>query len=190
MLWHTKYVRVILVQNLTKSAQILAFIAKKDLLRHSKLITEPSLVAVFSDSKTTTSGRRISDTLALLAKQGYISVGIVDNQKVYTITQKGQKKLQRQQTRMSIVDTGRWDGRYYLVTFDIPESQKVVRNQIILDLKNANFFNYSKGLWLSPYNPIKYIETTRTRYNLGQKIRLIVASHLEDETKIKRHFNL
>ncbi len=184
------YVRVILVQNLTKSAQILSFIAKKDLLRQSKITTEPSLVSVFSDSKTTTASRRITDTLALLAKQGYISVGILDNQKVYTITQKGRTKLQREQTRASIPTTGRWDGRYYLVTFDIPESQKAIRNQIILDLKNAHFYNYSKGLWLSPYNPIKYVETTRARYNLGQKIRLIVASHLEDEAKIKRHFQL
>jgi len=178
------------VQNLTKSAQILAFIAKKDLLRQNKIITEPSLISVFSDSKTTTPSRRITDTLALLAKQGYLSVGILDNQKVYTITQKGLGKLQREQTRSSLPGTGRWDGRYYLVTFDIPESQKVIRNQIILDLKNAQFYNYSKGLWLSPYNPIKYIETTRSRYNLGQNIRLIVASHLEDETKIKRHFHL
>ncbi len=178
------------MQNLTKSAQILAFIAKKDLLRHSKLVTEPSLVIIFSDSKTTTPGRRITDTLALLAKQGYISVGTLDSQKVYTITQKGLSKLQRQQTRASIVDTKRWDGRYYFITFEIPEDQKVVRNQIILDLKNANFYNYSNGLWLSPYNPIKYIETTRLQYGLGQKIRLIVASHLEDEAKIKRHFKL
>lgn len=178
------------MQNLTKSAQILSYIAKKDLLRQSKITSEPNLVSVFSDTKTTTPARRITDTLALLAKQGYISVGILDNQKVYSITQKGLSKLQREQTKASIPSSGRWDGRYYIVTFDIPETQKVTRNQIILDLKNANFYHYSKGLWLSPYNPIKYIETTRTRYQLGGKIKLIVATHLEDEVKIKRHFKL
>ena len=178
------------MQQTPKSAQILAIIAKRDLVRHNNIIVEPSLVTAFSTSVTTTPARRITDTICLLAKQGYISVGTVDNQKVYTITQKGRDKLARAQTVGQVVNPSRWDGRYYFITFDIPESQKVARNQIILDLKNAGFINYSKGLWLSPYNPAKYIESTRKRYNLGQNIRLIVASHLEDEAKIKRHFKL
>ncbi len=178
------------MQQTSKSAQILALISKKDLVRHSKIIAEPALLAAFSDTKTTTPSRRITDTIALLAKQGFISVGTIDNQKVYTITIKGRDKLARAQAVGKVVDPTRWDGRYYFITFDIPEAQKVARNQIIIDLKHAGFLNYSKGLWLSPYNPTKYIEATRKRYNLGQNIRLIVASHLEDETKIKRHFKL
>jgi DNA-binding transcriptional regulator PaaX len=184
------YVRVILVQQTPKSAQILAYIAKRDLVRHSNIIVEPSLVTAFSVSVTTTPARRITDTVALLARQGYVSVGNVDGQKVYTITLKGRQKLIRAQTVGQVVNPIRWDGRYYFITFDIPERQKVARNQIILDLKNAGFINYSKGLWLSPYNPTKYVEATRKRYNLSQNIRLIVASHLEDEPKIKRHFKL
>ena len=176
------------MQKNSKSAQILALVSKKDLVRHSRIITEPHLVSAFS-SNTTTPSRRITDTLALLTKQGYISLGTVDNQKVYTITLKGQEKLNRSQAVESVVDSSRWDGRYYLVTFNISQDQKVLRNQIILDLKQAGFINYSKGLWLSPYNPIKYVESVRS-HGLGQKIRLIVASHLEDESKIKRHFKL
>jgi DNA-binding transcriptional regulator PaaX len=177
------------VQKNSKSAQILALVSKKDLIRHSRIIAEPHLVSAFS-SNTTTPSRRITDTLALLTKQGYISLGTVDNQKVYTITLKGQEKLDRSQAVESVVDSSRWDGRYYLVTFNISQDQKVLRNQIILDLKQAGFINYSKGLWLSPYNPIKYVESVRKSHGLGQKIRLIVASHLEDEPKIKRHFKL
>jgi DNA-binding transcriptional regulator PaaX len=178
------------VQQTPKSAQILAFIAKRDLVRQSKIIVEPSLVTAFSTSVTTTPARRITDTIVLLAKQGYISVGMVDSQKVYTITQKGRERLNRARAIKQVVSPIRWDGRYYFVTFDIPESQKVARNQIIIDLKQANFINYSKGLWLSPYNPTKYVEATRKRYNLGTNIRCIVASHLEDEAQIKRHFKL
>lgn len=177
------------MQQTPKSAQILSVIAKKDLVRQSKIISEPSLVSAFS-SNTTTPARRITDTISLLAKQGYISVGIIDNQKVYTITQKGRKKLTRAQTIHQVIHPTRWDGRYYLITFEIPEAQKAARNQIILDLKQAEFLHYSKGLWLSPYNPAKYVEACRKRYSLGQNIRLIVASHLEDEAKIKRHFKL
>lgn len=178
------------MQQTSKSSQILALIAKKDLVRHSRIIAEPSLVTAFSTSTTTTPARRITDTLVILAKQGYISVGTVDSQKVYTITLKGREKLSRANTISQVVAPTRWSGRFYLITFDIAENQKVARNQIILDLKNAGFFNYSKGLWLTPYNPAKYVEATRKRYNLGQRIRLIVASHLEDEAKIKRHFKL
>lgn len=178
------------MQQTPKSAQILALIAKRDLVRQSKIIAEPSLVTAFSTTTTTTPARRITDTLSLLTKQGYISVGIVDNQKVYSITHKGRTKLDRAISVSQVVTSDRWDGRYYFITFDIPEEQKVARNQIIIDLKNAEFINYSKGLWLSPYNPTKYVEAIRKRYNLGQKIRLIVASHLEDEAKIKRHFKL
>jgi len=177
------------VQKNPKSAQILALVSKKDLIRHSRIIAEPLLVAAFL-SKTTTPSRRIADTLALLTRQGFLSLGLVDGEKVYTITLKGTEKLNRAKAVSKVFDTKAWDGRYYLVTFNIAQPQKVLRNQIILDLKHAGFINYSKGLWLSPYNPIKYVESVRKSHDLGQKIRLIVASHLEDEAKIKRHFKL
>ena len=178
------------MQKIPKSAQLLAVIAKRDIVRHGNIIKDQALLEMFSDTRTTTPSRRIADTASLLAKQGFLSVGIIDSQKVYTITKKGREKVNRAEAMKSVITSDRWDGRYYLVTFDIPENKKVVRNQIIIDLKRAGFINYSKGIWLSPYNPIGYIESVRKRYDLKKNIKLIVASHLEDEAKIKRHFKL
>ena len=76
------------------------------------------------------------------------------------------------------------------MTFDIAEQQKTVRNQLILSLKRHGFLHYAMGLWVLPYNPIKMLDTFRDQYGLKSEIKMIVASHLDGEAKLKRHFKL
>jgi len=176
---------------MNKTAQILQTIATKKFISLSELErSKPLLESYSSTVQSTTSRRRIIDTCSLLAKQGYVSVGIVDTEKIYKITQKGLDRIKAAQTIQGEIDTSRWGGRWYFVTYDLPESQKAIRNQVILTLKRHNFINYTKGIWILPYNPQKLIENLRKQYNLHSEIKLIVASHIDDEKKLKRQFKL
>ncbi len=178
-------------RNSNKTAEILRLIQTKKVATLGDLSSNKHLLAVFSSSAKATPRRRIIDTAALLARQGYVSVGVLDNEKVFKITEKGKERLKAAQVSedgLSIPD--RWDGRWYLITFDIPEKKKVARNQLIITLKKHGFINYTKGLWLIPYNPSKLVVSLRKQLGLKSEIKLIVAQAIDNESKYRKHWDI
>lgn len=175
---------------LNKTAQLLRYISRKKFCSLSDMTTNSLLLEVYSNTRSTTPQRRIIDACSILAKKGFITVGMLDNEKVFKITEKGRRHLKRIAVLETEITSNIWDERWYIVTFDLAETKKVVRNQIILCLKRQGFFHYTKGLWILPYNPIKLIEELREQYGLKHEIKLIVATHLDGEAKLVRHFKL
>jgi DNA-binding transcriptional regulator PaaX len=178
-------------RNSNKTAEILRLIQTKKVATLGDLSSNKHLLSVFSSSAKATPRRRIIDTAALLARQGYVSVGLLDNEKVFKITEKGKARLKaRQVTEDGLTIPERWDGRWYLITFDIPESKKVARNQLIITLKKHGFINYAKGLWLIPYNPTRLVASLRKQLGLKSEIRLIVAQAIDGESKYRKHWDI
>ena len=177
--------------NFNKTAEVLRLILNKKVITLSDLSSNKSLLEIFSNSNSATPRRRIIDTVALLAKQGYVSVGFIDNEKVFKITEKGKERLKANEVAKEGINISeRWDGRWYLVTFDIPEARKVVRNQLILTLKRHGFVNYTKGLWVIPYNPTSMIKSLRKQLGIKDEIKIIVAQFIDDEYKYKKFWDL
>lgn len=174
-----------------KTAEVLRLIQTKKVATLGDLSSNKHLLGIFEGSKRATPRRRIIDTAALLARQGYVSVGILDNEKVFKITEQGKARLKAHQVSedgLSIPE--RWDGRWYLITFDIPEAKKVTRNQLILTLKRHGFINYTKGLWLIPYNPTKLVASLRKQLGLKTEIKLIIAQAIDNEAKYRKHWGV
>ena len=178
------------MKNVNKTAQILKLIARKNIVSLSDLCSSKVLLELFENSKTTTPQRRIIDSCTLLAKQGFISVGNVDNDKVFKITIKGQDHLKRAELLQFDIRPVTWNGRWYLVTINLPESKKTTRNQILLVLKRYGFVQYSKGIWIYPYNPSDLITKMRDQYELKNEIKLIMASHIDDDKRYLRTFKI
>jgi DNA-binding transcriptional regulator PaaX len=179
------------MMSLNKTAEVLRLIQTKKVATLGDLSSNKHLLGIFEGSKRATPRRRIIDTVALLARQGYVSVGILDNEKVFKITERGKARLKAHQVSKDGLNIPeRWDGRWYLVTFDIPEAKKVTRNQLILTLKRHGFINYTKGLWLIPYNPTKLIASLRKQLGLKTEIKLIIAQAIDNETRYRKHWGI
>ena len=198
MLRHNVYVvsnlcvpKLQMSNNSNKTAIVLRLIQTKKVATLGDLSSNKALLELFINSNKTTPRRRISDTGALLARQGYISVGVLDSEKVYKITLKGKDRLKAHQVAEdAFTIPERWDGRWYLITFDVPEAKKVMRNQLILTLKRHGFVNYAKGLWLCPYNPAKLVASLRKQLGLKSEIKLIIAQTIDGENKYRKYWKL
>lgn len=176
---------------INKSAQILQVIAKKQVVSLKYLTKQPQLLELFASSRPGGAKRRIIDTCALLAKQGFVSVGVLDGEKIYKLTLKGSHHLnQVALLELPLFTDQLWNGRWYLIAFDIPDTKKAVRNQLIILLKRYKFSQYSKGLWLLPYNPTELLNRVRQQYNLKKEIKLVVADYIDHESRYIRLYNL
>lgn len=45
----------------------------------------------------------------------------------------------------------RWDGRWIVVVFDIPEEERWIRDRLRLDLEDLGFGMLQKSVWISPF---------------------------------------
>ena len=178
------------MNNINKTAQILKFIERKRVTTLEDLCCSKPLLDLYKNSKTTTPQRRVIDACTLLAKQGFISVGNVDNDKVFKITVKGQEHLKRSELLQFDIRRTAWSGRWYLITINLPETKKTTRNHILLILKRFGFAQYSKGIWLYPYNPADLINRIREQYGLKTEIKLVVANYIDEDKKYLKLFEI
>lgn len=87
--------------------------------------------------------------LGTLKKKGYITYS--RGKSDVEITVKGKKRLQR---ALPIYERRRkWDGKLYLITYDIPESKRIVRNMFREQLKKLGCGMLQASVWITPYDP-------------------------------------
>lgn len=107
------------------------------------------------------------------------------------LTENGKRKaLTYQIDEMKIKKPKKWDGKWRIVLFDIPEKKKKVREALRHHLKNLDFFEYQKSVFVSPYDCKDEIEYIIEFYNIKKYVRFIVADLLDNELHLKHHFDL
>lgn len=60
-----------------------------------------------------------------------------------------------------------WDGRLHIVTYDIPEKQKNVRDLFRAYLRRIGCAKLQESVWFTPYNPIDLLRTFTVDYHIG-----------------------
>ena len=80
------------------------------------------------------------------------------------ITTQGRKRLE---AILPFYDKKRvWNGKLYLVTYDIPKKQKSSRERLRYYLKKIGCGRLQNSVWITPYNPQEVLEEFIKRNNL------------------------
>ena len=83
-----------------------------------------------------------------------------------------------------------WNGKWFLVFFDIPEMQRNKRDYRRKFLQKIGFYYYQKSVYVFPYECEKEIALIKQIVEGGKYMKYIIADKIEDEEKIKSFFNL
>ena len=84
----------------------------------------------------------------------------------------------------------KWDGRWFLVFFDVPEIQRNKRNYLRNLLYKLGFYRYQKSVYLFPYECEKEILLIKKIVKGAKYMKYIIAEKIEDEDLAKRFFKL
>lgn len=130
-------------------------------------------------------------SLKYLVNHQLIRVKDEEGFKVFALTNKGSRKVTRFELEdMAISIPLKWDGKWRLVLFDIPETKKSARNTLSLTLRSLGLYKLQDSVWVHPYPLEKAIATLRHALDLSDHIRLIVADSIENDQQLKEHFHL
>jgi len=93
----------------------------------------------------------IKRALSRLKKKGWVEVLGRGNKVTVQITKQGRKRLE---AIVPFYDEKRvWDGKLYLITYDIPERQRDDRELLRRYLRKIGCGRFQDSVWLTPYNP-------------------------------------
>lgn len=135
---------------------------------------------------------RTRQVIEKMKRQKYVSVSYHDDGKVMVkITKDGMmKSLSYQLDDMKPVVPKRWDKKWRVVIFDIPEKYKKVRDIFRMRIKQMGLYQLQESVYVYPYQIFDEIEFLRELYGVAFKIRYLQVEKIEDSEYLKSRFDL
>jgi len=83
-----------------------------------------------------------------------------------------------------------WNGKWFLVFFDVPEIQRNKRNYLRKYLVDIGFYRYQQSIYIFPYQCEKEIMLIKKIVEGTKYMKYIIADKIEDERIMKTFFKL
>lgn len=107
------------------------------------------------------------------------------------LTDKGKEKaLTYNLDKMKIEKPEQWDKKWRIALFDVPEKARKIRDAFRHHLKQLNFYEFQKSVFIHPYDCKDEIDYLIEFYDARRFIRFIVAEQIDNELHLKAHFGL
>jgi len=125
-----------------------------------------------------------------LIKQGYVQrTGNKKSQ--FELTSRGEALL----TRLTLGEARykppeRWDGKWRIVIFDIPEVRHLSRDHLRNFLQRIGFLMLQASVWVYPHDCEDLVMLLKTDYSLGKEVIYIIAEDIEGDWFLRKHFGL
>lgn len=125
-----------------------------------------------------------------LEKQGMIKIIRKGQNRYLKLTPRGNLAVLLNKAKIQNSGGKKWDGKWRMVIFDIPETQRNQRDQLRCLLRNNNFYKLQYSVFIHPFSfnseAIAYLKET----GLITFIRILRIDKIDDDTLLKEHFKL
>ena len=128
------------------------------------------------------------DSVRQMKKRGIVEVYRKNQKKFIKLTHKGQLELLLRGIKADREQ--KWDGKWRIVMFDIPEASRSKRDLIRHLLKKQGFVRFQNSVFIGPYqlkrNVIQYLKVS----HLIHYIRILRVDEVDDDRELLRRFKL
>jgi len=119
--------------------------------------------------------------LSRMAREGNLYTKKKGKNSFYFLSDAGLQRIHRAENRSLFrkADTV-WDGRFYMISYEFPETLRDTRNTLAQALKCAGFGRAANGLWASAYKPESDLEDYLKSTEIKPYIDEYIAEHVSD----------
>lgn len=137
-------------------------------------------------------GEEARSALSRLAYRGLIVFEERGGKKYARITEKGRRtlELEAQKAAVRAQRGARWDKRYRMVIFDIPERKRSIRASLRRTMREAGFLCIQGSVWVYPYDCEDLVALLKAELHIGKDVLYTIVEKIENDAWIKRHFDL
>ncbi|MEK7461811.1 MAG: hypothetical protein AAB586_01940 [Patescibacteria group bacterium] len=129
----------------------------------------------------------ISSSASKLTKRGLLSY----DGRQYCLTPDGEKILRRWQfADFRLQKPKKWDKKWRVIIFDIPEKKKHIRNQITMFFRQAEFLRLQDSVWIYPYDCEDIVTLLKIDFRIGKYLLYLIVDELENDKHLREDFGL
>ena len=134
---------------------------------------------------------QIQSSLSRLIEKGYVSVDRKGGDAQVRLTEKGELFA-------ALLNDGsfpakkqkRWDKKWRLLIFDIPERRRGAREKVRTMLRSLGFLRLQDSVWAYPYDCEDLITLLKVDMRIGKDLLYIIADKIEMDGALRKHFHL
>lgn len=135
--------------------------------------------------------RRQTDTIRAarnrLVQRGFLKY---DGNKL-RLTEAGKKKLRSLELHdYQIPRPKRWDKKWRVLVFDIPETRRSLREKVRRTLMEVGFIRLQDSVWIFPYPCEDLITLLKADFKIGKDVLYMIVDTLEYDTSFRKKFDL
>jgi len=135
--------------------------------------------------------RRINQALGTLRMNKLIKVeGVGPDTRIVLLPLKNKKRNYIKFNQIKIKQSGKWDGKWRVIIFDIPEYRKNIRDRLAKKLKEIGFKSIQKSIFVYPFKCKEEIEIIKAHLSLDSELIYMVVEKIENDKKLKKLFSL
>ncbi len=114
-----------------------------------------------------------------------------DEHNFIVLTKKGESRLaELERMNYELPHPAKWDGKWRVVSFDIKEKRKRVRELLRTTLQSIGFVHLHHSVWVYPHDCEDFLSLLKADYHIGVEILYIIADYIENDGWLRRHFGL
>lgn len=139
------------------------------------------------------SGQAVRSTLSRMSHKGWLRSRKAGRHSFYSMTRKCLQLLEEGTQRIFHPRTDPWDGRWFLLTYSIPESKRHLRRRLRTRLRWLGFGTLSHATWISPRDRRLEVRQLAEAFHICPYVELFAAEHQDfasDEEIVARCWDL
>lgn len=178
-----------------KTEEVLRLLAGGTVLTALILSPHLTLAAISTLSFLTGWGKyrpfQLKRTIDRLRKRNLVKIVEKNNETIVELTELGQSEILRYDiNKMKIPIPKKWNTKWWLVIFDIPNDKRKTRDVFAGKLKDMGFYFLQESVCVHAHPCQKEIEFIREVYGIKKYVEILEVTSFEGEYKLKEQFDL
>ena len=135
--------------------------------------------------------RRVRESVYRLKHKGLVEFQVEGGKKRLRLTSAGERAMNSiWNNNIRLKAPRKWDGKWRMVIFDIPEKKRGVRDRIRNLVSRLGFMRLQDSVWVYPYDCEELVALLKTDLKIGRAVLYVIADAIEFDKPIRMHFKL
>lgn len=130
--------------------------------------------------------------LTRLKEKGYVVFEKHGDKHYARITKSGSAFLEQEELldRMNHPEKKRWDKRWRVIVFDIPERRRGVRDRLRTRMESYGFAKLQQSVWVYPHDCEEVLALVKADLKIGSAVIYMVVETIENDNRLRKIFSL
>ena len=124
-----------------------------------------------------------------LKRRGYVKMTKTNNVSFFHLTPKGRLSILKF-LHLENIRSKKWDGRWRIAIFDIPEGRKKTREYLRHKLKYLGFSALQESVYITPYPVTAELDHWLSERGMRKYFRYLTVTEIDNEESLKKDFGL